>query len=308
MVPDFPKFGPLPLESKADYERLISEFPPFSDISFATLHIWWNLEGQLAISLLNENLVINFELASDDVNSGWCIIGKNKIDESIDTIFNYLAQNSKTVKLVHVPEFVVEKINDRSVLNLEEETDYNEYILDSNALSKLEGSIHGKNRRRINKFLREVEGQKVEIKELDLSSQQVKNELMDAIVLWEEEKAGENDPDHNERDAIKKALDHSKELGMLQAGLYINDNLQAIILYHQPHDKNYYILNHIKVDYSTPYIFDYITHHVANKAAQEGVQYLNMEMDLGIEGLREHKMGLRPVNFFKKYTITPVKK
>jgi hypothetical protein len=305
MLPVFPQFAPLDLDDRERYEDLVGEFPPLSDISFPTLHIWWNLEGQLTFSTINQNLLINYALPFDEENSGWCIIGKYRLDESIRTIFDYLRAGHKPLKLVHVPEFVVKELNQPENFTLEEETDYNEYILDSRALANLEGSGHGKTRRKVNRFLREVEDSKVEILPLDLSSAGAREQLFQAIITWEGNQPGKNDPGHTEHAAIRKTLAHAALLGIEHLGLYIDDKLYAVILYHRSHDNKYYILNHLKVDYSIPYIFDYMTHHIANKAVENNIDFLNMEMDLGIENLRRHKMGLRPVDFFRKYTVTP---
>jgi hypothetical protein len=139
MFPTFPDFIPLSLELKEPYNKVIGSLPPYSDISFTTLQIWWNLNEKLSVSLLNQNLVIDYVLPIDANNSGLSLIGRNKVDESIATILNYLNQNNKPVCLVHVPEFVVEEISDRSKFDIREEPDYHEYILDSEALTKLEG-------------------------------------------------------------------------------------------------------------------------------------------------------------------------
>jgi len=305
MLPDFPNFGPLHFDSREDYEKLIAEYPPFSDISFATLQIWWNLEGRLALSLLNGNIVINYELPFDPENSGYCLVGRHQIEESIKIIFEHLRAAHKPVKLVHVPEFVTKSLSREGEFDIQEELDYNEYILDSKALASLEDPSHGRTRRKVNRFLREVEERKIDIKELDLSQPEVQEELFEAVKSWEARQGSSNDPHNTEHLALKQTLAHAQKLGIRHIGLYIDDKLYAIVLYHRTKDNNYYILHHLKVDYSIPYIFDYMTHHIANKAAAEDVEFLNMEMDLGIERLRQHKMGLRPVEFFRKFTIKP---
>jgi len=305
MLPTFPQFGPLLLEHKEDYERLVAEYPPFSDISFATLQIWWNLEGQLSLSLLNGNLIIHYHLPFDAENSGYCLVGNQDLDNSIRVVFEYLTTAGQPVKLVHVPEFVTNSLQQRGNFHIEEELDYNEYILDSKALASLEDPSHGKTRRKVSRFLREVDERKVEFRELDLSSPDVQEELFQAIVSWEHVQPSANDPDHTEHQAIKKTLTHATALGIRHIGLYVDDRLYAIVLYHRPGSKDYYIVHHLKVDYSIPYIFDYMTHHIANTAAKEDVNFINLEMDLGIERLRQHKMGLRPVEFFRKFTVTP---
>jgi hypothetical protein len=305
MLPIFPQFAPLTIDDRERYEALIHEFPPFSDISFATLHIWWNLEGQLKFSTINQNLLIDYSLPFDEKNSGYSIIGQHLLDESIQTIFEYLRSAQKPLRLVHVPEFVAKKLGQPENFTLEEEIDYNEYILDSRALASLEGSDHGKTRRKVNRFLREVEERKVEILPLDLSSPESREQLFQAIIAWENNQTSDNDPARTEHAALKQTLAHAASLGIEHLGLYIDDKLHAVILYHRSHDNKYFILNHLKVDYSIPYIFDYMTHHIANKAVENNIDFLNMEMDLGIENLRRHKTGLRPVDFFRKYTVTP---
>lgn len=305
MLASFPNFTPITLDHKDDYDRMVAEYPPFSDISFATLQIWWNLEGKLELCELNGNIVINYHLPFDDTNSGISLIGKRDIDSSISTLFEYLKTEGKPVKLVHVPEFVTEAIRDKSRLAITEELDYNEYILDSHALASLEDAAHGRTRRKVRRFMREVEDRKVEIRELNLSSEAIRQELFESIIAWEKSRSSTNDPDNTEHQAVQRTLAHAEQVGIHHLGLYIDNKLYAIVLYHQSHDKKHFILHHLKVDYSIPFIFDYMTHRIADKAVREDVDFLNMEMDLGIESLRRHKMGLRPVDFFRKYTVMP---
>jgi hypothetical protein len=306
MFPVFPKFIPLSLELKEPYNRTIGSFPPYSDISFTTLQIWWNLSEDLSVSLLNQNLVINYVLPNDATNSGLSLVGKINIDEAISTVFHYLKQNGKDVRLVHVPEFVVNKIVNSSKFKLHEEHDYNEYILDSSALTHLEGHEYQLLRKKIRRFGKHVDGKQLEIKELDLSLGRVQDELFRSIAEWESKNSPENDPEHSEHHAIKKAINNALPLEIKNMALFIDNELHGIIIYHRPLDKEYYVLHHLKANYDSPYISDYLYHQMAKKAVDNGVSKLNIEMDLGIENLKRHKMTLRPDSFLKKYTIIPV--
>jgi hypothetical protein len=87
--------------------------------------------------------------------------------------------------------------------------------------------------------------------------------------------------------------------------LYIDKQLHGIIIYHRPLDGEYYVMHHLKANYETPYISDYMHHEMAKRAMVDNVSKLNIEMDLGIENLKKHKMTLRPAHFLKKYRITP---
>ena len=303
MIAVFPDFTKLTLAHRDEYNELMRKYPPFSDITFPTLHIWWNQQEQLSVSALNDNLVIDYRLHFDEKNSGYSLVGKHLIDSSIRTIFDYLKLKGEPVRLVHVPEFVVGEIGDRTGLKIEEEHDYHEYVMDAKALASLESSDLGRIRRKVRRFLREVENEKVEVKPLNMAPSETKALVFNAVQSWQKVHPKRNDPDDTEAKAIAKAIHHQSDLGIENLCLFINDKLQAIVLYHLSLDKQYYIIHHFQVDYSTPFIFDYMTSQIAKKAVEESVPYLNMEMDLGIEGLRAHKMGLRPVTFLKKFTL-----
>ena len=208
-----------------------------------------------------------------------------------------LRQSGKKVQLVHVPEFVVDKIKNQDEFDINEEPDYNEYLLDSDALAKLEGSEYQTLRKKIRRFIKSVGDRHLEIKELDLSLTEIQDQLFKSMAEWEQKNAPNNDPEHTERLALKKALGNASVLDIKSLALYIDQELHGLLIYHQPSSKEYYVLNHLKVNYETPYISDYIHHEMAKRAAKNNVSRLNIEMDLGIENLRKHKLTLRPVDF-----------
>lgn len=306
MFPAFPEFIPLGLELKEDYNRLVGGFTPYSDISFATLQTWWNLSEKLAVSLLNQNLVINYQLPFDPDSSGLALVGKHEIDASIRVIFDYLKQRGESkVQLVHVPGFVIDEIKNKEEFDIQEEPDYNEYVLDSAAWAKLEGHDYQLLRKKIRRFIREVGERHLEVKYLDLSLTEVQDQLFQSIADWEAKSSHDNDPDNTEHLAHQKVMGHAATLDIKSLALYIDHELHGVMIYHRPLGKEYYVLHHLKVNYETPYISDYIYHEMAKKAAQDNVTKLNIEMDLGIENLRKHKLTLRPTEMLRKYTIRP---
>lgn len=302
----FPTFKEISLNDKEDYENYISKYPPYSDILFPTLQIWWNLEGNLSISYLRNNIVIHYSQPFDQENSGYCLIGDDYLDESINDIFNYLRDEHKKIRLVHMPEFMIKKIEDVNKFQIVEELDYNEYIIDCSAIVRLDTPEYSRIRKGINRFNREVDGKNVEIKKLDLASKDVRDLLLGSLEEWESMHQAKNDPLLQEKQAIHRTLSMSKDLGIRNICIYIDNELEGYVLYHRPKGKEYYVGHHLKVSYRYSYIFDYMIHQLAKKGLEHGIQYLNCEMDLGIESLRAHKMKLRPIDFFRKYTILPV--
>jgi uncharacterized protein len=305
MHPQFPNFRKLTLDDREAYSELIAEYTPFSDISFTTLHVWWNLDDKLFFSVLNGNLVLNYSQPFDKASAGLSVIGHHKVNQTVEELFDYLKQNNRAPKLVHVPEFVVEELTNRDGLDISEEHDMNEYIMDAVALASLETRELGRIRRKVNRFLREVEDRELEIKQLDLGHLDNRDLIYNSVLAWQRKYPNANDPKATENRALESSLRHHEALGIENLCVFVDGNLQAVVLYHQTHDKKYFVLNHLKVDYELPFIFDFTTNEIAKLAAKHSVPYLNMEMDLGIEGLRNHKMGLRPVHFLRKFTIRP---
>jgi hypothetical protein len=305
MTSNFPKFTGIRLEDKDSYDKFISNYPPYSDILFPTLQIWWNIEGELSTSYLNKNLVIHYSQSFDHENAGYCLVGKSSVDKSIETIFSYLRKEHKTIRLVHVPEFVIKEIEHIDDFEIIEELDYNEYIIDCKGMAKLDTPEYGRIRRGVNRFLREVGDKKIEIINLNLSSPSKNKQLLDAINDWGETSHGKNDPLGMEKQAIKRTLKLESHLNIKNFAIYIDGEMHGLVLYHRPMGGSYYVGHHLKVNYKFSYIFDYMIHQLAIKGVNDGISYINCEMDLGIESLRSHKMKLRPVDFFRKYTILP---
>jgi hypothetical protein len=305
MYPAFPNFKKLSLEDREQYEKIVESYTPLSDMSFTTLHIWWNLDDKLLFSVLNQNLVLNYSQPFDKANAGLSLLGRHEIDESLVQLLAFLKQHGRRPRLVHVPQFTIDEIKNRQAYQISEESDMHEYIMDSAASAALEGRELGRIRRKVNRFLREAEDHRLELKELDLNDQAARNLILASVEAWQKQFPKANDPGRTEYDAIKTALSHHLELDIKNLSVFIDGKLHGLALFHHSRDRKYCILNHLKVDYTFPFIFDYLTNQVAKNAHQAGLPYLNMEMDLGIEGLRQHKMGLRPVEFFKKYTISP---
>jgi hypothetical protein len=48
----------------------------------------------------------------------------------------------------------------------------------------------------------------------------------------------------------------------------------------------------------------YVATELASKVRIRGAMCFNYEQDLGIEGIRAHKMMLKPNRFLKKYTVS----
>ncbi len=305
MIPYFPEFKKIELDDKAIFNDFVKSFPPFSDISFATLNIWWNLDGNLKVSQLENNLIVNYDLPFDAENSGLGLIGLNNIDESINVIFEYLRSINLKEQLVHTPEYTIKAISSRETFELTEELDYNEYVLGVKELSELDGRNFVKIRNKVRKFLDSVVDHHLEIKEINLNEEDSRQLVIKSIEEWEAERPPRNDPERLEHEALRQTLAHHRLFEIENLCIFIDGKLHAITLFHRTHDGKYMILHHLRIKYGHPYISDFLLHSLSKMNSQGNCLYINMEMDLGLENLRRHKSSLRPVGFIRKYRIRP---
>lgn len=307
MFANYPNFSNLNQSNRTEFEKLISKYPPISDLSYSTLMIWWNFTNDMSISVMGSNLILLYRFPREDINSGHSFIGTEDIDKSIELIYHNLVLNKELQKLVHVPEFVVKSIKNPNRFNITEEEDYNEYLYRSDELKSLQNPSLSRTRRKVNRFIREAGAQNIKVTSIDLNQQQNQHLLINNFLKWNLSSDNHNDPYGDEVKALNISIVKSDELEVRNLCIYVNDILHGFALYHISHDGQYYIVHHIKVQNELPHVFDYAIHQLAILANKDNIPYINLEMDLGIEGLRRYKNGLRPVGFFKKYTITPAK-
>lgn len=305
MFTKFPEFSPVSEEHRDIYNRRIVAYPPFSDLSFTTLNMWWNLDGSLRMSTLNGNIILSYSAPDDVVNSGVSIVGTKDIDSTVDAVFCELRQQNKPVRLVHVPDFVVEGIVDRERFNIEEERDYDEYILPVEKLYPQSAIPLHDTRRKISKFVREVgNGQRAEMRELDITNPGCLDLVLSSYKKWPAKTSHSSDEDWEFR-VMRKALANAKAWGIHNSCLFVDGKLNGFVLYQMSASGDCMILNHLRVNYELPYAFIYVLYCCAERAGRLGAKSLNIEMDLGIPGLRFFKSHITSFTLLRKYTIAP---
>lgn len=299
----FPEFSKLTMADKEAYEELIKDYPPLTDISFGTLMVWWNILDSLAISLLNGNLVISYWIPGDEYHSGLSLIGTSKIDESVCTIFDHLKAEGKPARLVHVPEFVITELHYPELFAFHEERDYDECIIPISRGYPL-AQVPLYRRRKIRQFLADIDEGRILVKALDLEDPETRAMILRSTTDWP--KKGINAGITVAGEVVKTAVEQATVLGIHGVGIFIDGTLQTFCLYQLPRDKRYVILNHMRVNYDIPRMFDFMTYALARWFAEKGITMVNIDMDLGVTTLRIIKLMLKPENFFRKYTIVPV--
>lgn len=288
---------------KPAYDQLYAKYPPYADFSFGNLAIWLDQLGDLRISVHGGNIVIECSNLFDAGRHTASVLGTNNVDETIDAVFLHLKDTGQSAHLRMVPESTVESITDTSKYVITEERDNHNYVLSTERLATLSGSSYGKLRRQVRKF-ESVHAGRFVIKELDLTDASSLLMLVNHMHQWDTIYTY-NDQEKQESRAITTALQHAGDLGLRNLSLLVDGTIHAFSLYQPVPQPGWVIGNHTKASHHHKNAFNYLLHRLAATLNEEGVSYINFEQDMGIPGLREHKLGLRPVTFLKSYSVEP---
>jgi hypothetical protein len=299
----FPEFSKLAYKDKHAYEAFIAQYPPISDIAFPTLMTWRNQLDSLSISILNDNLVISYWLPGDEKHSGLSLIGTNKVNESIATIFDHLRGQNQPVRLVHVPEFTMGYIEHPAMLTFTHEPEYDECILEVGRYYPLQRDVPHR-QRKVKQFISEIGEKNIAVRCLDLVSRNNRELLLATTKKWLSQGVI-NKHVLMEMEAMKAALLHAEELGLEAMGIWIRDELAGFSIYQLPADRQYVILCHLKIDQSISRMFEFALYAHAKYFADKGITLVNIENDWALPHLKATRLILRPADFFRKYIVEP---
>lgn len=299
----FPEFSKLTFTDKAAYEKMIVHFPPLTDISFATLAIWWDSLDSRVLALLNGNIVLSYWLPGDERNSGLSLIGSNRVDESFCTIFDHLKERGEPARLVHVPEFVVGNMKHPELYNFSAEPDYDECVYTVSNFYPLNHATEFM-RTNVERFLAKVDEKRIVTRSIDLRHRGNRQLLLESSQMWLK-KGNFNDIGKIDRDAIKVAINYANELAIENVCIFIDGQLAGFQLYDLPFDKRYVIGTFISFDGAYKGAEEYLIYACAKLFSERGISYINYEMDLGLQRLRAQKLSLGPSTFFRQYTVVP---
>lgn len=306
----FPKFSKIEPEDYFKYQDFLYKFPQHCDFSLNNMLIWLAGNSHVDHSWINSNLVlrINNTIYGNQLKGSWVtILGDTEADKSINEIFRTLSID----KLIMVPDYFVNSIKKSESFMIEEDKDNRDYILDISSLLKRDGKKYQDFRYQINFFLNNYSEETV-IRDMDLQDTSDSNVIIEALRAWPKVNSfglNGNDPSRVDEKAIKRLVELQPILPIKHKciGLYVNNRLQGFSIYHIPYSKDNIALgNHIKYNDDFKRTFDFLVFATASRLKSEGIRLLNAEQDMGIGGLRKHKLHWQPKMFYKKYIISRI--
>jgi hypothetical protein len=303
----FPFFKPFLPEDHEMYIRFVAQFPQHCDFTLNNMLVWIANGDSLEYSWIHHNLVlrINSSLFLGTSTEPWyTVIGNRNPDRTLYEIFRHLPIDS----LKFVPDYFVTGLQRPHLYAITEDDSNRDYIISIKKLLKKEGKEYEGFRYQVKYFLKKYSEEAI-IRPLDLSTSDAVKELVNALHSWPSVTSFTpegNDPERRDAVAIDKLLSmQSRLLVKHQAlGIYIHNALQGFSIYHiPPANQSIAMGNHIKFNAEYQRMFDFLVYATASNLNSQNIELLNAEQDMGIPGIKHHKMALGPVDFYRKYTI-----
>ncbi len=293
MIPTYPDLARIDIKHARKIRAFTSQFRPYSDFNFVSMFCW-DIANNVEISMLNNNLVI---ILPDYVNATpvVSILGKNKMDSSLDTLLGDNAQ----LKLI--PKIVVSNIKHPKKFSIVEDRDNHDYIYSSQKLYYLSGGALKKKRYKLNSFKKAYEGTIVTKMHRKLDAK-LADSMLNLFGLWEKESSQSDEEIALEKTAFKNFIKHVTHFDIFILTVYINNILVAFSIM-EIVGKKYGIVHFEKALKIHEHLSVFVASESAKVMLYHDVNYINWEQDLGIEGLRKSKISFKPDKFLKKYVI-----
>lgn len=300
-IPLFPNFAPLSINHKIEIQNITRKYAPHSDFNFVSLFSY-NTENDMVISNHQGNLVIKFRdyLTNEPFYS---FIGDNNPDATISSLIARSVQEGLSPSLKLIPEDNISSMPELfSKFNISEDPDNFDYILSIPHLVELKGNEFHRHRTQINKLLKQFPD--IQTSQLDLRDSATVNQILNLFDLWGQKKGKPQTDTIHELTAIQRTLAVHHQLDLLSFGLYHQGRLVSFLIADIWHEK--YVETHFfKSDPEYDGAYTLLRRQIAQDLFHRGYEYMNIEQDLGIPGLRTAKQGWNPVKMLKRYRIAP---
>lgn len=282
------EFRTISMEDEEEVERIRSmSGETSSSYSFPVLFCW---QEELGLSICVEEDCFTVKYAMAGERDYFFPCGKpERVKEAIDRLllqdegvrFHFISEKNR--------EFLQETYGEE-LLFLDEDRASCDYVIDVGKFLALRGKEYSKIRYYINKVRRQRQIRFLPIKPSDLS------EVLEIEARWEVE---HDTMDMADEKAQQMALAHYEELGM--RGILFRENSRPVgyIIGRLLDDDTFDV--HFMKKLPDAGRIDFYMLYILCRMLKGYVDYVNLEDDMGHEGLREKKLLYRPEEYQKVY-------
>ncbi len=297
MLPEFPQFKKLEVSDKTDIEAVTGDYPPYSDFNFTSM--WsWNIKGEMEVSCAGKNLVMKF---TDYVTGKpfYSFLGTEKPSETASALLQHSVREGLKPMMKLLPEISVKQI-DHTLFAIKEDPDNFDYVLSVEKIKHYQGSAYEKKRNDVRRFTKRHQF-RVEV--LDVRLQNIHHKILESFHAWMEEKDITVSEAQNELAALKRFFLISANLDLVTVAIFSGNTIIAFWITEVV--GNGYAISHFEKAHSSfAGVYAYLKQQTASALSERGIEYVNLEQDLGISGLRANKESYYPHEYLKKFSLT----
>jgi len=305
-VTEFPNFRTFTIDDIDWYYQyyLAEGLNPYVDIHPENMVVWLNIYNDLMISRLDNKIILKYTnvLGANHFN---ILPVVNSLNNSfIEKLMAYLHENHLPLELHEVPSISCRNL-DPAKWSLEDDRNNYEYILDVNQQVQLVGGHFKTHRRCVNTFEREHKHDLIEVIFHKKFTTEVLNTFLrhiDTMPFNHNDKMSQENI--VEPIAIRRNLQYAFIFHKKALEIKINNKTVSLAMISYI-DNRTAAINHLKVDYSVKDIFKYTNYQLAKNIINDGIEEMNIEQDLGAEGMRMFKENMQPSRLLEKRIIRP---
>lgn len=296
MIPEFPQFKKLEFSDEEEIRKSTSKFPPYADFNF--INMWsWDIKDEARISQMYGNLIVNF---SDYLTgkSFYSFLGNNKVNETAEALLELSKKEGLDLKLKLVPEDSIKGLDGGRFI-VKEDPDNFDYVLPIDIIKDFSTKKTKSRRKEVNSIIKNYAP---EFKILDFLNAEHRNIIYEFI----KKSVPDDKVTGNELMAIKRFfVANFSDENLIIMGGFINSKLEGIscteILGEGFFNSHFAKAN--SKEYKPMYSF-MLQEEAKLLHSKYNGEFLNIEQDLGLEGLRKWKASFGTNFFLRKYTIS----
>jgi len=290
-------FKQLAIEDKEVFDRYLHTDPPvISELTFTNLFIWRQCHNPVWMER-EDCLLIALREKSGPM-FGLPPTGLGDKTRALDFLAEQLRLADPNARISRVPEIFVEQFVDYGKYEVLPDRNNSDYVYRSDDLINLPGRKYHRKKNHLNKFL------KTYTHEYHALDEELLKYFLDMQEQWCQLKDCKTHPDLLEEDyAVYQALTHLRELDYQGGAIIIDGRVEAFAL-GEPLNENTAVIHIEKANQEISGIYAAIN-QLFCLHAWAGMEYINREQDLGIEGLRKAKESYAPHHLVNKYTLVP---
>jgi hypothetical protein len=254
----------------------------------------WDIKGDMRVSQLNNNLVVRFT----DYITGepfFSFLGDNKANETVEKLLEFSKKEGLKAELKLISEEAVKTL-DSAKFKIEEDRDNFDYVIPMSTIMTYDTPKTKSKKRSVAGLIKSF---KLETKLLDISDPWIQKKIMELM-----EQRNGNSEIENESLAVSRLLVGYKEIDFLSIGIFLESDLVGFcfsqILNNGYATSHFWRVN-IKISKS---LYAYLMQEKAQLLNNMGCRFINIEQDLGKEGLRKWKLSYDSNIYLKKYKVT----